>query len=122
MPTQYKISAGRRYPHGAIPDQCGVNFSIFGLHATCAELLLYERPDSPEPFQVIARPGRPQDLFLSGMSICRACRSAPLTPGGWTGPAKRRLPDSGSIHGKNCLILGPSRHGPLLGPAGSKPP
>ena len=53
MPTQYKISTGRRYPHGAIPDQHGVNFSIFGLHATRAELLLYERPDSPEPFQTL---------------------------------------------------------------------
>ena len=53
MPTPYKFSAGRRYPHGAIPDQCGVNFSIFGLHATRAELLLYERPDSPEPFQTL---------------------------------------------------------------------
>lgn len=53
MATQYKISAGRRYPHGAIPDQCGVNFSIYGLNATQSELLLFERPDSPEPFQTL---------------------------------------------------------------------
>jgi len=53
MATQYTISAGRRYPHGAIPDPGGVNFSVFGLHATQAELLLYERPDSPGPFQTL---------------------------------------------------------------------
>ncbi len=31
----------------------GVNFCIFGRHATQVELLLYAAPDSPEPFQVI---------------------------------------------------------------------
>ncbi|HUL11110.1 MAG TPA: glycogen debranching protein GlgX [Methylococcaceae bacterium] len=65
MAKQYKISAGRRYPHGAIPDQGGVNFSIFGLHATQAELLLYERPDSPEPFQILRLDPEENKTFFS---------------------------------------------------------
>ena len=35
-----------------LPD--GVNFCVFGRHATRVELLLYAEADSPEPFQVIA--------------------------------------------------------------------
>ncbi|QFY42466.1 glycogen debranching protein GlgX [Candidatus Methylospira mobilis] len=53
MPVQYSVSRGRRYPNGISTDQGGVNFSIFGWHATRAELLLYERADSPAPFQII---------------------------------------------------------------------
>jgi glycogen operon protein len=53
MTKTYEVSLGYRYPNGATPDGAGVNFSIFGLYATAAELLLYERPDSPEPFQSI---------------------------------------------------------------------
>ena len=50
---QYKFQAGLRYPPGARKDHGGVNFSIFSRHATVVELLLYARPDSPVPFQII---------------------------------------------------------------------
>ena len=53
MTKPYAISPGCRYPNGATPDAAGVNFAIFGLYATAAELLLYERPDSLEPLQTI---------------------------------------------------------------------
>ena len=49
----YLTRPGRRYPPGASVEDDGVNFSIYGRHATGAELLLYEGADSPEPFQVI---------------------------------------------------------------------
>jgi isoamylase len=45
---------GFTYPIGAQPDSNGVNFSIFSRHATWVELLLYDRSDSLEPFQVIS--------------------------------------------------------------------
>jgi len=50
----FRISPGSRFPPGARADDDGVNFSIFGRHATAVDLLLYERADSPEPLQVIA--------------------------------------------------------------------
>ncbi len=49
----YRTSVGERYPFGATPDAGGVNFSLFSRHAERVELLLYERPDSSEPFQTI---------------------------------------------------------------------
>ena len=50
----YCTRPGSRFPAGAtvLPD--GVNFCIFGRHATRVELLLYAQADSPEPLQVIA--------------------------------------------------------------------
>jgi glycogen operon protein len=50
---QHSIEPGTRYPFGATPDGNGVNFSIFSRHAASAELLLFDRPESPEPYQVI---------------------------------------------------------------------
>lgn len=50
---QYKTHPGWRYPAGAKKGAHGVNFSLFSQHAASVELLLYERADSPEPFQVI---------------------------------------------------------------------
>jgi isoamylase len=50
---KYSTKPGERLPAGATVDSKGINFSNFSRHATSAELLLYERIDSPEPFQVI---------------------------------------------------------------------
>lgn len=53
MKGPYQTSIGERYPFGATVDAGGVNFSLFSRHAERVELLLYERADSPEPFQII---------------------------------------------------------------------
>ena len=45
---------GSRFPTGASAAHGGVNFCVYGRHATRVELLLFETPDAPEPFQVIA--------------------------------------------------------------------
>lgn len=50
---QYKITLGYRYPPGAKVDSRGVNFSIFSRYATYIELLLYEKENSTDPFQII---------------------------------------------------------------------
>jgi isoamylase len=50
---RYSTQPGRRFPFGATFDPKGTNFSVWGRFATHAELLLYERSDSPTPFQVI---------------------------------------------------------------------
>src|SRR3954452_3688279 len=45
---------GRNHPLGAHPDAGGVNFAFFSEHATGVELLLFDRHDATEPFQVIS--------------------------------------------------------------------
>lgn len=50
---RFATKQGWRYPPGASVTSGGVNFSVFSRHASGMELLLYERRDSPEPFQTI---------------------------------------------------------------------
>ncbi|MBI4678717.1 MAG: glycogen debranching protein GlgX [Elusimicrobia bacterium] len=49
-----ETSRGRPYPLGATPEDGGVNFSLFSRHAEGVDLLLFERPDSPEPAEVVS--------------------------------------------------------------------
>ena len=49
----YSVTIGHRYPAGATAGQDGTNFCIFSRHATAVQLLLYEKPDSGNPFQVV---------------------------------------------------------------------
>lgn len=49
----YQVEPGRTHPLGATPNKNGVNFSIFSEHATSVELLLFDKPDDPEPIQII---------------------------------------------------------------------
>lgn len=46
-------SAGSAHPLGSTPGPDGVNFSLFTENATGVELLLFETPDSPQPYQTI---------------------------------------------------------------------
>jgi glycogen operon protein len=50
----YATRAGSRFPPGATPRDGGVNFCVFGRHATRVELLLFDGPEAPDPFQVVA--------------------------------------------------------------------
>ena len=50
---RYSTLPGYRFPFGATSDAQGTNFSVWGRCATRVELLLYEKSDSPAPFQVI---------------------------------------------------------------------
>lgn len=54
MATQmYQVEAGAMHPLGAVPDEQGVNFSLFSEHATSVELLLFAEHNDPEPLQTI---------------------------------------------------------------------
>ena len=53
MKKKYSTQPGQRFPFGATFDSKGTNFSVWGRFATHVELLLYEKSDSPTPFQVI---------------------------------------------------------------------
>jgi isoamylase len=50
----YQIEPGKPHPLGAVPDEQGVNFSIFSAHATSVELLLFAEHQDLTPVQVIA--------------------------------------------------------------------
>jgi isoamylase len=50
---EYHTSPGEPFPPGALTTPRGVNFSVFSRLATHVELLLFERHDSPQPFQTI---------------------------------------------------------------------
>jgi len=51
---QYQIVAGCSHPLGAIPDDFGVNFSLYSKSATGVELLLFNEHDDPEPVQTLS--------------------------------------------------------------------
>ncbi len=51
--VRYPTRPGTRFPAGATPQPEGVNFCVFGRHATRVELLLYADADSAEPFQIV---------------------------------------------------------------------
>lgn len=51
--TTYRIEAGCAHPLGAVPDEQGVNFSVFADRATAVELLLFDQYNDPEPVQTI---------------------------------------------------------------------
>ena len=50
---RYATRAGSRFPPGATRGPEGVNFCVFGRHATRVELLLYDTADGAGPFQRI---------------------------------------------------------------------
>jgi glycogen operon protein len=61
----YFIAKGHRYPAGATPEVGGTNFCIFSRHATAVQLLLYAKPDSPIPFQIVdLDPVENRDFFF----------------------------------------------------------
>lgn len=49
----YQVEPGKPHPLGAVPDEQGVNFSLFSAHATSVELLLFAEHNDLTPFQVI---------------------------------------------------------------------
>ncbi|GAA0812826.1 glycogen debranching protein GlgX [Spirilliplanes yamanashiensis] len=52
-PPRHRTSRGRSHPLGARPDGTGVNIAVFSEHATAVQVLLFDRHDSPEPYQII---------------------------------------------------------------------
>jgi isoamylase len=61
---QYAVEPGDAHPLGAVPDPDGVNFSVFSESATAVQLLLFDRHDSVEPFQVVDLDPRANRTFV----------------------------------------------------------
>lgn len=68
---KYKIHPGWWYPHGATKTKNGVNFSIASGEATHVELLLFEKADSPKPYEIIHLALKSTKLSFSGMYSSR---------------------------------------------------
>jgi len=52
------LRPGHPYPLGASWDGLGVNFALYSRHAHAVELLLFNRPDDPEPAHTLRLPER----------------------------------------------------------------
>jgi len=48
-----KVLPGQSYPLGATVYAIGVNFCVYSKHATGVELLLFDQPDTPQPYRTI---------------------------------------------------------------------
>ncbi len=105
MPKKHLLRPGSPNPHGAKADEYGVNFSIFSRHATHVELLLFEKSDSPEPFQAIQLEPQINRLFYSWHIYVEG-----LAAGAWY-TWRMDGPDNTSESG---LIFDPDKH--LLDP------
>ena len=61
--SRYRIETGSSHPLGAVPDEQGVNFSVFSENATAVTLLLFDRHDAPQPVQTIELEPRQHKTF-----------------------------------------------------------
>jgi isoamylase len=59
----HTVTSGRPHPLGATPDAGGVNFSVFSYAAYKIVLLLFEKHDDPEPYQIIELDPRKHKTF-----------------------------------------------------------
>ncbi len=105
MQQKYKIKDGKPYPSGSKYSAKGVNFSIFSRYAEQVELLLFERSDSDEPFQIISLKKEINRTFFSWHVFV-----SKLPAGTWyvwrmDGPGHAR--DSGFRFEKNKHLLDP---------------
>ncbi len=63
--VNFKTKKGRRFPLGATCMENGANFCVFSRHATSLELILYEKPTSLEPLEIIPlTPEQNRDFYF----------------------------------------------------------
>ena len=102
----YDIRPGNRYPLGATFDDKGVNFAIWCWAATRVELLLFERADSPRPFQTITLDGETNRSFF-----CWHVFVVGLPPNlfyGWRIDGPGDTPRTGHRFDKGKVLLDPA--------------
>jgi isoamylase len=105
MQKKYSTQPGHRFPFGAAFDLKGTNFSVWGRFATRVELLLYERSDSPTPFQIIELDPEVNKTFYAWHVYVEGL--APGTFYGWRmdGPGDTR--STGHRFDKEKVLLDP---------------
>jgi glycogen operon protein len=109
LATTYRIEPGRIHPLGAIPDENGVNFSVFAAHATSVELLLFDEHDDPEPIHTIPLDPRKHKTFHFWHVYVRGIKPGIHYAYRVDGP--QDLHGRGDRYNRNKLLLDPYSRG-----------
>jgi glycogen operon protein len=109
LATTYRIEPGRIHPLGAIPDENGVNFSVFAAHATSVELLLFDEHDDPEPIHTIQLDPRKHKTFHFWHVYVRGIKPGIHYAYRVDGP--QDLHGRGDRYNRNKLLLDPYSRG-----------
>jgi glycogen operon protein len=105
----YRTIAGRSHPLGAIPDESGVNFSLYSKSATGVELLLFENHDDPEPVQTIKLDSAINKTFHFWHVYVQDLNPGTFYAYRIDGPFETK--ESGNRHNKNKIITDPYARG-----------
>ena len=108
-PGGRSIEPGRTHPLGATPDREGVNFSLFSEHATSVELLIFERPDDPQPSQTIKLDPKTNKTFYFWHVYIRGLK--PKTGYAYRVDGSQDLHGSGHRFNKNKVLIDPYSKG-----------
>jgi isoamylase len=105
----YQVEAGCAHPLGAIPNQDGVNFSVFSEHATSVELLLFDEHDDKEPTQIIQLDSRTNKTFHFWHAYVRGLKSGAHY--GYRVDGPQDLHWAGHRFNKNKVLIDPYARG-----------
>ena len=104
----FTTEVGAPHPLGATVKHDGVNFSVYSGDATGIELLLFEKHDSPQPFQVIhLEPSKNKTfhfwhIFVKGLKA--GAHYALRVKGPW-------VPNAGLRYNRNKVLIDPYSRG-----------
>jgi glycogen operon protein len=104
----FEIEEGSPHPLGATIRPNGVNFSLYSGGATGVELLLFDRHDSPKPFQTIPLIPSKNKTFHFWHVFVRNLRAGAHYAFRVTGPS---LPEAGLRYNRNKVLIDPYARG-----------
>jgi isoamylase len=109
LKTIYQVEPGAMHPLGAVPDEHGVNFSIFSEHATSAQLLLFAEHNAPEPVLVVPLDPWEHRTFFFWHVYIRGARPGMHYAYRFDGP--QDVDQTGNRFNKNKVIIDPYTRG-----------
>ena len=107
IPT-FRTENGAPHPLGATIQANGVNFSLFSGSATGVELLLFEKHDSPQPFQTIPLIPSKNKTFHFWHIFVKDLKAGTHYAFRVSGPS---VPEQGLRHNRNKVLIDPYSRG-----------
>ena len=104
----FEVEEGSPHPLGATILQNGVNFSLYSGSATGVELLLFDKHDSPGPWQIIPLIPSKNKTFHFWHVLVRDLKAGTHYAFRLTGPS---LPEAGLRHNRNKVLIDPYARG-----------
>src|SRR5262252_5106925 len=104
----FEVEEGSPHPLGATIQPNGVNFSLYSGGATGVELLLFDKHDSPTPFQIIPLMPSKNKTFHFWHVFVRNLRAGAHYAFRVTGPS---LPEAGLRYNRNKVLIDPYARG-----------